>query len=49
MNNQQMLNNLYEISIKLCDIISELSVQQELQNEQIYLDWQDNLNEISVR
>lgn len=49
MNNQQMLNNLYEISIKLCDIIQKLSVQQELQNEQIYLDWQDNLNEISVR
>ena len=49
MNMCNVINDLYDQSINLCNIIHKLVVENNLSNTQEYLDWLDKLNEISVR
>lgn len=42
------LTQLYEQSLHLCKVISEITLSNNLQNEQEYLNWLDNLNDIST-
>lgn len=44
-----VINELYEQSINLCNTIHKLVVENNLSNTQECLDWLDKLNEISVR
>lgn len=43
------LKNLYDRIIDLAEIVYAYSVKLDALNSQEYLDWQDSLNEISVR
>lgn len=39
----------YNLEIERCNEIDKLSRMYELENDQHFLDWQDELNKISVR
>lgn len=41
------MKELYDISIKLCEEIYQMS--KHLQNTQDFINWQDELNKISIR
>lgn len=43
-----MLNNLYDLLIQLIKETQELSRKFDLLNSQEFLDFQDNLNELSI-
>lgn len=43
------MNELFQNSLELCNIIYKLAQEQHLQNTQEFINWQDKLNEISVR
>ncbi len=45
----QRIEELYKISINLCNTIDKLIRENELENTQDFLTWQDNINSISVR
>ena len=42
-----LMKELYDISIKLCEEIYQMS--KHLQNTQDFINWQDKLNKISIR
>lgn len=39
---------LYETSIKLLEVIDNLSIEEDMLDEQDYLNWKDNLNKLSI-
>lgn len=48
MNMQEYLKQLYEQSIHLCQTIDNLTHLIHLENSQEYLNWHDELNDISI-
>jgi hypothetical protein len=42
------LCQLYETSVRLLKVIDKLSMEEDMLDEQDYLDWKDSLNELSV-
>lgn len=46
---KDIITNLYRESLELLKIIYDLSERNELLNSQEFLDWLDELNEISVK
>ncbi len=45
----ECLEQLYGESISLCNTIDKLVRENDLQDTQDFLNWQDKLNEISVK
>lgn len=46
---KMIMKELFQNSIELCEIIYKLVNEKHLNNSQEFLDWQDKLNELSVR
>ena len=46
---KMIMKELFQNSIVLCEIIYKLVNEKHLNNSQEFLDWQDKLNELSVR
>lgn len=44
-----MLNQVFIISIKLCSYIDKYVRKKHLENSQEFINWQDELNKISVQ
>lgn len=44
----KLIYQLYETSIKMLEIIEKLSLEEDMIDNQEYLDWKDKLNELSI-
>ena len=49
MDIRNYVNELYEAHIQMAKAIRNIAIEYDLINEQEFLDWQDKLNEISVK
>ena len=47
MDIRNYVNELYEAHIQMAKAIRNIAIEYDLINEQEFLDWQDELNEIS--
>ena len=48
MKNNEILCQLYETSIKMLQIIENLSIENKMLDTQEYISWKDNLNFLSI-
>jgi hypothetical protein len=44
----KLICQFYETSIKMLEIIEKLSLEEDMIDNQEYLDWKDKLNELSI-
>ena len=47
MDVRDYINEMYEAHIQMAKAIKDIAIEYDLTNEQEFLDWQDELNEIS--
>lgn len=48
MDVKDYINEMYEAHIQMANAIKDIALEYDLINEQEYLNWQDELNKISV-
>lgn len=48
MDVRDYINEMYEAHIQMANAIKDIALEYDLINEQEYLNWQDELNKISV-
>lgn len=46
---EEKLKEMLELNAEHCKLLAEIVIANSMQNEQWYLDWQDELNKISIQ